>query len=253
MHNAYALVRVENWFSNHCSNQLAISWKVNSLRFLSSLPDASGKSLLRKLGFGYMLSPMVAYTSRIIMQAIPARVIHRTLIIPFSALALASCMTSYFNPSLLCLIPFFPCILDSQPCLSWSLTFTRFSPHRCIKPELSRRWGRSSSDYSAFYIHVCWLVGWRWGSIFIVRFRCGRCLAWIIVANQYILWLVPRLRNAPISSKSLSLESWSLGVLRVVGPRTQCWIFRKPFFARAYLRSILSHSVWCTSPLSPSV
>jgi len=43
--------------------------------FLSSLPDASGKSLLRKLGFGYMLSPMVAYTSRIIMQAIPARVI----------------------------------------------------------------------------------------------------------------------------------------------------------------------------------
>ena len=33
------------------------------------------KSLLRKLGFGYMLSPMVAYTSRIIMQAIPARVI----------------------------------------------------------------------------------------------------------------------------------------------------------------------------------
>jgi len=48
---------------------------VNSLRFLSSLPDASGKSLLRKLGFGYMLSPMVACTSRIIMQAIPARVI----------------------------------------------------------------------------------------------------------------------------------------------------------------------------------
>ena len=48
---------------------------MNSLRFLSSLPDASGKSLLRKLGFGYMLSPMVAYTSRIIMQAIPARVI----------------------------------------------------------------------------------------------------------------------------------------------------------------------------------
>jgi len=45
------------------------------LRFLSSLPDASGKSLLRKLGFGYMLSPIVAYTSRIIMQAIPARVI----------------------------------------------------------------------------------------------------------------------------------------------------------------------------------
>jgi len=47
------------------------------LWFLSSLPDASGKSLLRKLGFGYMLSPMVAYTSLIIMQAIPARVIHR--------------------------------------------------------------------------------------------------------------------------------------------------------------------------------
>jgi len=52
---------------------------VNSLRFLSSLPDASGKSLLRKLGFGYMLSPMVAYTSRIIMQAIPARVIDDAL------------------------------------------------------------------------------------------------------------------------------------------------------------------------------
>jgi len=34
-----------------------------------------GSPLLRKLGFGYMLSPMVAYTSRIIMQAIPARVI----------------------------------------------------------------------------------------------------------------------------------------------------------------------------------
>ena len=48
---------------------------MNTLRFLSSLPDASGKSLLRKLGFGYMLSPMVAYTSRIIMQAITARVI----------------------------------------------------------------------------------------------------------------------------------------------------------------------------------
>jgi len=75
MHNAYALVRVENWFSNHRSNQLAISWNVHSLRFLSSLPDASGKSLIRKLGFGYMLSPMVAYTSCIIMQAIPARVI----------------------------------------------------------------------------------------------------------------------------------------------------------------------------------
>ena len=50
---------------------------MNSLWFLSSLPDASGKSLLRKLGFRYMLSPMVAYTSRIIMQAIPARVIAR--------------------------------------------------------------------------------------------------------------------------------------------------------------------------------
>jgi len=48
---------------------------VNSSWFLNSLPDASGKSLLRKLQFGYMLSPMVAYTSRIIMQAIPARVI----------------------------------------------------------------------------------------------------------------------------------------------------------------------------------
>ena len=75
MHDAYALVRIENWSSNHHSNQLAISWNVNSLWFLSSFPDASGKSLLRKLGFGYMLSPMVAYTSRIIMQAIPARVI----------------------------------------------------------------------------------------------------------------------------------------------------------------------------------
>jgi len=78
MHNAYALVRVENWFSNHRSNQSAISWNVNCLWFLSSLPDASGKSLLRKLGFGYMLSPMVAYTLRIIMQAIPARVIPPT-------------------------------------------------------------------------------------------------------------------------------------------------------------------------------
>ena len=48
---------------------------MNSLWFLSSLPDASGKFLLRKLGFGYMLSPMVAYTLRIIMQAIPAWVI----------------------------------------------------------------------------------------------------------------------------------------------------------------------------------
>jgi len=48
---------------------------MNSLWFLSGLPDASGKSLLRRLGFGYMLSPMVAYTSHIIMQAIPARVI----------------------------------------------------------------------------------------------------------------------------------------------------------------------------------
>ena len=75
MHNVYLLVRVENWFSNHRSNQLAISWNVNSLWFLSSLPDASGNSLLRQLGFGYMLSPMVAYTLRMIMQAIPARVI----------------------------------------------------------------------------------------------------------------------------------------------------------------------------------
>jgi len=49
------------------------------LRFLSSLPDASRKSLLMKLGFGYMLSLMVAYTSRIIMQAISARVIGRLL------------------------------------------------------------------------------------------------------------------------------------------------------------------------------
>jgi len=47
---------------------------VNSLGFLSSLPDASGKSLLRELGFGYMLSLIVAYTSCINMQAIPARV-----------------------------------------------------------------------------------------------------------------------------------------------------------------------------------
>jgi len=75
MHDAYALGRVENWFSNHRCNQLAICCNGNSLWFLSSLPDASGKSLLRKLGFRYMLSPMVAYTSRIIMQAIPARVI----------------------------------------------------------------------------------------------------------------------------------------------------------------------------------
>ena len=48
---------------------------MNSLGLLSSLPDASGKALLRELGFGYMLSLMVAYTSRIIMQAISARVI----------------------------------------------------------------------------------------------------------------------------------------------------------------------------------
>ena len=84
MHNAYALLRVENWFSIHRSNQLAISWNVNSLWFLSSLPDASRKSLLKKLGFGYMLSPMVAYTSRIIMQAIPARVILTPYLNPFS-------------------------------------------------------------------------------------------------------------------------------------------------------------------------
>ena len=49
---------------------------MNSFRFLSSLLDASGKTLLRELGFGYMLSPMVAYTSHILIQAIPARVIH---------------------------------------------------------------------------------------------------------------------------------------------------------------------------------
>ena len=49
---------------------------MNCLWFLSGLPDASGKSVLRKLGFGYMLSPMMAYTSRIIMQAIPARLIY---------------------------------------------------------------------------------------------------------------------------------------------------------------------------------
>ena len=48
---------------------------MNSLGFLSTLPDASGKSLLRELRFRYMLSLIVAYTSRIIMQAIPARVI----------------------------------------------------------------------------------------------------------------------------------------------------------------------------------
>jgi len=75
MHNAYALVRVENKSPNPGSNQLFISWNVNQLRFLSRPPDASGKSLLKELGFGYMLSPMVAYTLRIIMQAIPARVI----------------------------------------------------------------------------------------------------------------------------------------------------------------------------------
>ena len=48
---------------------------MNSYSILSSLPDASRKSLLRELGFRYMLFPMVAYISRIIMQAIPARVI----------------------------------------------------------------------------------------------------------------------------------------------------------------------------------
>jgi len=48
---------------------------VNSFWFLSSLPGASGKSLLRELGLANMLSPMVAYTSRIIMLGIPIRVI----------------------------------------------------------------------------------------------------------------------------------------------------------------------------------
>ena len=48
---------------------------MNSLRFLCSLPDASGKSLLREFGFGSMLSLMVASSSDIIMQAIRARVI----------------------------------------------------------------------------------------------------------------------------------------------------------------------------------
>ena len=57
---------------------------MNSFRFLSSLLDASGKTLLRELGFGYMLSPMVAYTSRIIMQAIPARVIAATWLAPLA-------------------------------------------------------------------------------------------------------------------------------------------------------------------------
>ena len=51
---------------------------MNSYLILSSLPDASGKFLLRELGLGYMLSPMVAYISRIIMQAISARVIERS-------------------------------------------------------------------------------------------------------------------------------------------------------------------------------
>ena len=136
-------------------------------------------------------------------------------------------MTGYFN--LLCLILFFPCILDSQPRLSRSLTLTKCGPHRFIKPELSRPWGGLLSEYIAFYIHVCWLVGWKWCSIFSIRFRCGRCRARIVVANQYLLWLVPRLRNTLIVSKSLSLQSWSLGVLRVVGPRTQCSIFRNLF------------------------
>jgi len=45
-----------------------------------------GSPLLRKLGFGYMLSPMVAYTSRIIMQAIPARVIILVFATAFSNL-----------------------------------------------------------------------------------------------------------------------------------------------------------------------
>ena len=48
---------------------------MNSYSILSSLPDTSGKSLLRELRFGYMLSPMMTYTSCIILQAISARVI----------------------------------------------------------------------------------------------------------------------------------------------------------------------------------
>ena len=48
---------------------------MNSYYVLSSLLDASGKSLLKEIGIGCMLSPIVAYTSSIIMQAIPARVI----------------------------------------------------------------------------------------------------------------------------------------------------------------------------------
>jgi len=42
---------------------------------VSSLLDASWKSLLREHWFGYMLSLMMAYTSGIILPAIPARVI----------------------------------------------------------------------------------------------------------------------------------------------------------------------------------
>ena len=48
---------------------------MNSFHILSSFLDVSGKLVLKELGFGYMFSPIVTYTSRIIMQAIPARVI----------------------------------------------------------------------------------------------------------------------------------------------------------------------------------
>ena len=44
------------------------------MRFVSSVSDASGKSLVVELRFEYMLCPMVAYTSSTITQAIPARV-----------------------------------------------------------------------------------------------------------------------------------------------------------------------------------
>ena len=40
---------------------------------LSSLSETSGKSLLRELGFAYMLSLIVAYISLIIRQAISTR------------------------------------------------------------------------------------------------------------------------------------------------------------------------------------
>jgi len=106
----------------------------------------------------------------------------------------------------------------------------------------------SSSDYSVFYIHVGWWVGFRWGSIFIVCFRGSPCLATIIVTNQYFMCLVLCLRNAPISSQSLSLESWSLGVLRVAGSQIQSWIFRRQFFAKAYLHLLPSDSVLSNHP-----